>query len=115
MISPGTKYKHYSPEAAVVLVRGDFEKYASYVRENATEGTVALCFEGEEEKLCVPCVTYGKKNDPASQAKNVFDALRAVDKIGAKKVFARFPESDGMGLAVFNRLLRAAAFNIIEL
>ncbi|MBE6774119.1 MAG: threonylcarbamoyl-AMP synthase [Ruminococcaceae bacterium] len=113
--SPGTKYKHYSPEAAVVLVRGDFEKYASYVRENAAEGTVALCFEGEEEKLCVPCVTYGKKNDPASQAKNVFDALRAVDKIGAKKVFARFPESEGMGLAVFNRLLRAAAFNIIEL
>ncbi len=113
-ISPGTKYKHYSPDAAVVLIKGEYESYAGYVNANAEEGTVALCFEGEEKGLSVPCVTYGKRNDPASQAKNVFDALRAVDKIGAKRVFARFPESEGMGLAVFNRLLRAAAFNIIE-
>ena len=114
VISPGTKYKHYSPEAAVVLVRGDFENYCSYVNKNAEEGTVALCFEGEEKHLSVPSVTYGKKDDPASQAKHIFDALRAVDKIGAKRVFARFPENEGVGLAVFNRLLRAAAFNIID-
>ena len=112
--SPGTKYKHYSPDAPVVLVRGEFEKYCDFVRENAEEGTVALCFEGEEEKICVPCITYGRKDDPSSQAKHIFDALRAVDKIGAKKVLARFPENEGVGLAVFNRLLRAAAFNIIE-
>ena len=62
----------------------------------------------------MPSVTYGKKDDPASQAKHIFDALRAVDKIGAKRVFARFPENEGVGLAVFNRLLRAAAFNIID-
>lgn len=114
VISPGTKYKHYSPDATVVLVRGEFSKYADYVNANAQEGTVALCFEGEEKALSVACVTYGKKDDPASQAKHIFDALRAVDKIGAKKVFARFPESEGMGLAVFNRLMRAAAFNVIE-
>lgn len=113
-ISPGTKYKHYSPDATVVLVKGGYESFAGYVNANVTEGTVALCFEGEEEGIRVPCVTYGKKDDPASQAKNVFDALRTVDKIGAKRVFARFPESEGEGLAVFNRLLRAAGFNIIE-
>lgn len=115
VISPGTKYKHYSPEATVVLVKGEFEKYRSFVRKNKDEGTVALCFEGEEKHLDVPAVTYGRKDDPASQAKHIFDALRAVDKIGAKTVFARFPEDEGVGLAVFNRLLRAAAFNIVEL
>ncbi len=114
VISPGTKYKHYSPEATVILVRGEYDSYARYVNANAGEGTVALCFEGEQTGLSVPSVTYGKRNDPASQAKNVFDALRAVDKIGAKIVFARFPESEGMGLAVFNRLMRAAAFNVID-
>lgn len=112
--SPGMKYKHYSPDAPVVLVKGSFEDFARYVKENASEGTVALCFEGEEKVLDVPSITYGKRDDPSSQAKHIFDALRRVDKIGAKQVFARFPENEGMGLAVFNRLLRAAAFNIIE-
>lgn len=112
--SPGMKYKHYSPDAPVVLIKGSFEAFCRYVNENAEKGSVALCFEGEENTLCIPAVTYGRKNDPASQAKNIFDALRTVDKIGAKKVFARFPENEGMGLAVFNRLVRAASFNIIE-
>lgn len=112
--SPGMKYKHYSPDAPVVLVKGSFEDFARYVKENASEGTVALCFEGEEKALDVPSVTYGKRDDSSSQAKHIFDALRRVDKMGAKQVFARFPENEGMGLAVFNRLLRAAAFNIIE-
>lgn len=113
--SPGMKYKHYSPEASVVLVKGSFEAFCDFVNKNASEKTVALCFEGEEEKLCVPAVTYGCKDDPLSQAKYIFDALRKVDKMGAEKVFARYPENEGMGLAVFNRLIRAAAFNIIEL
>lgn len=113
--SPGMKYKHYSPDAPVVLLKGSFDAFVRYVGENAKEGTVALCFEGEEKALDVPCLTYGKKNDSSSQAKHIFDALRRVDKMGAKQVFARFPENEGMGLAVFNRLLRAAAFNIVEL
>lgn len=112
--SPGMKYKHYSPEAKVILVKGNFESYKKYVQENKDENTVCLCFEGEEEDLPVKAVTYGKKSDPLSQAKNIFDALRKIDEIGAEKAFARFPDSDGVGLAVFNRLVRAAAFNIVE-
>ncbi len=112
--SPGMKYKHYSPDAQVVIVKGTFESYKKFIEENKTEKTVALCFEGEEKGLQVKCVTYGKKDDPSSQAKNIFDALRKVDELGADKVFARFPEMGGVGLAVFNRLVRAAAFNIIE-
>lgn len=112
--SPGMKYKHYSPDAPVVLLKGSFDGFSAYVNENAKEGTVVLCFEGEEKEISVPCITYGKRNDPSSQAKHIFDALRRVDKMGARQVFARFPENEGMGLAVFNRLLRAAAFNIIE-
>lgn len=111
--SPGMKYKHYSPGAEVILIKGTYENYIRYARENADEGTALLCFEGEEVSD-IKCVTYGKKDDPSSQAKHIFDALRNLDGIGAKKVFARFPENDGVGLAVFNRLVRAAAFNIIE-
>lgn len=112
--SPGMKYQHYSPRAKVVLVRGQFEKYKKFVEENKDENTVALCFEGEEKELSLKAVTYGRKSDPLSQAKHIFDALRKIDEVGAERAFARFPDSDGVGLAVFNRLVRAAAFNIVE-
>ena len=112
--SPGMKYKHYSPDAKVLIVKGSFENYKKYIEDTAEEGDVALCFEEEVNDLKIKCITYGRKDDPSSQAKNIFDALRKVDEEKAKTVYARFPENEGIGLAVFNRLIRAAAFNIIE-
>ena len=49
------------------------------------------------------------------QAKELFDVLRELDDIGAKNVFARCPNKDGVGLAVYNRLLRAAGFQVVKL
>ena len=112
--SPGMKYKHYSPDAKVLIVKGSFGSYKKYIEDTAEEGDVALCFEEEVKNLSIKCITYGRKDDPSSQAKNIFDALRKVDEEKAKTVYARFPENEGIGLAVFNRLVRAAAFNIIE-
>ena len=112
--SPGMKYKHYSPDAKVLIVKGSFDNYKKYIEDTAEEGDIALCFEEEVSDLKIKCITYGRKDDPSSQAKNIFDALRKVDEENAKTVYARFPENEGIGLAVFNRLVRAAAFNIIE-
>lgn len=113
--SPGMKYKHYSPCAEVILLKGEFENFRSYVEAHKSEKTVALCFDGEEKLLTVRCLAYGKENDPLSQAQRIFSALREADKIGADKVYARYPEKTGVGLAVYNRLIRAAAFEVIEL
>lgn len=112
--SPGMKYKHYAPSAEVFLIRGSLERYREYIRNNQREGDIALCFTGEEKELSVPFVTYGKKDSPEDQARHLFDALRKIDEMGGKRVFARFPESEGVGLGVYNRMLRAAAFKIIE-
>lgn len=113
--SPGMKYKHYSPSAKVIIIKGEFEKYKEYVFSHADENSAALCFEEDAKKMgTVKTVTYGKESDSFSQAARIFDALREVDEIGATTAFARFPEMSGMGLAVFNRLVRAAAFNIVE-
>ena len=72
-------------------------------------------FEGEDALTKRPCVVYGKSGDPASQARGVFAALRELDGRGAKRVLARCPEErDGAGLGVYNRLLRAAAFEVIR-
>ncbi len=113
--SPGMKYKHYAPLAEITILDGEFDAFAEYVNENRTENTFALCFDGEEKLLEVPSVTYGKENDGQSQAHLLFSALRELDRQGAKKVFARCPKKDGVSLAVFNRLIRAAAFRLIKL
>ena len=114
--SPGMKYKHYSPSAEVIIIKGDFEKYKSYVEERADESTAALCFDGDAGKLDgISVLTYGDENDSASQANRIFEALREADEKGYKTVYARYPLADGMGLAVFNRLVRAAAFHVVEL
>ena len=113
--SPGMKYKHYAPLARVVILKGSFAQFRQYVDAHKTPGTMALCFAGEEGDLPVPAIAFGEAGDDAAQAARIFAALRELDKRGATTVFARFPQTDGVGLAVFNRLVRAAAFQIIDL
>lgn len=112
--SPGMKYKHYAPQAHVVIVRGPFARYADFVNSHAGEGVAALCYEGEEAALHTRAIPCGRRDDPASQARRLFDTLRALDAMGVKTAYARCPEKDGVGLAVYNRMLRAAAFEIID-
>lgn len=114
VLSPGMKYKHYSPEAEVVILKGTIENFSKYVSENKKENTYVLCFDGEEKFFDVPAINYGKSNDPKSQAHELFSSLRKLDKLGAKLVYARCPETDGVALAVYNRLIRSAGFRIIE-
>lgn len=110
--SPGMKYKHYSPKARVIIVEAgkeDFERFVNTCEKNA----YALCFDGD--RVNVPFVTYGRENDDLSQARELFDALRILDEKGAKTVYARAPHTTGVGMAVYNRLIRAAAFTVIDL
>ena len=112
--SPGMKYKHYAPKAHVILLEGDLAGYVRYVNAHAAPGVFALCFEGEQSALAVPAVLYGLPGDPESQAHRLFAALREVDRRGARTGYARTPDREGVGLAVYNRLLRSAGFEVIE-
>ena len=111
--SPGMKYKHYAPRAQISIVRGDLPAFAAYCAAHPGEADAALVFEGEENAASLPCVTFGKDDDALSQAHRLFDALRELDAMGAKKVFARSPSPEGVGLGVCNRLYRAAAFRFL--
>ncbi len=115
--SPGVKYRHYAPNARVTIVEAPLATYAAYLGRMAAEeeGVFALCFEGEQAGLGVPAVTYGQKEDAASQAAALFTALRTLDERGAKNVYARPPGRTGIALAVRNRLLRAASFRVVTL
>ena len=113
--SPGMKYKHYSPKAQVYIVKGSFRSFRFFTDYTCKDSDIALCFDGEEKLLNVRTFGYGGKDKPQEQAYNLFDLLRKADKLKAQRVFVRCPDSDGVGLAVYNRLIRAAAFKIIEL
>ena len=112
--SPGMKYKHYAPKTQVILVKGTPEAYVDYVNSRIDEGIAALCFDEDRPKLRVPCIAYGSRRDPASQTKRIFEALRELDCLGYRIAYAACPEEDGIGLAVYNRLLRAAGFEVVE-
>ncbi|MBP8855280.1 MAG: threonylcarbamoyl-AMP synthase [Oscillospiraceae bacterium] len=113
--SPGMKYKHYAPKANVILIKGSLAAYNNYVNERAGDGVYRLCFTGEENTTNVPCVTYGSEENAQEQANRIFAALRELDALHAVTVYARCPKAQGVALAVYNRMLRAAAFRVVEL
>ncbi len=111
--SPGMKYKHYSPKAELYLLEGDSKKYCDFV--NAKNDGVAVCFEEDKPFIKVTSFVFGNKENEQSMAYEVFDVLRKLDKENIKKAYVHAPSKSGVGLAVYNRLIRACAHRVINL
>ena len=109
------KYKHYAPKADITILDGSFAQFRAYVEAHKAENPSCLCFTGEDALLPFPCVCYGKENDGDDQARHLFRCLRALDEQQDHLVYARCPKKDGSSMAVYNRLIRAAAFRVIAL
>ncbi len=112
--SPGMKYKHYSPQADVKLIRGSLDSFAEYAKAFPVSQTLILCFDGEESAFEGETITLGAATDAEAHARTVFRALREADARGFRTVLAHCPDDRGVDLAVLNRLLRAAAFQVVE-
>ena len=114
--APGLKYRHYAPKAPVTVVRGDPQKTAEYIKEHIGESTGVLCFD--EYRYWFPtCVVecFGSRSDLAAQAREVFDRLRAFDDTDVTQIWAQCPSDEGLGLAVANRIKKAAGFAVVEI
>ena len=111
--SPGMMYKHYSPKTEVFLVEGGDERFVRFVNEK--ENCAAVCFSEEAEKIKIKTLSLGSKHKPDDHAKRLFSLLRECDTLGVKTVYVHAPEKTGIGLAVYNRLVRAAGFKVIKL
>ena len=109
--SPGMKYKHYAPKTETFLVEGD--TFADFV--NRQNGAVAICFSEEAKEIKIPKIIYGSKENSESLAQSIFAVLREIDEKGFNTAYIHAPKKDGIGLAVYNRLIRAAAFKVITL
>ncbi|MBU5434564.1 L-threonylcarbamoyladenylate synthase [Pseudoflavonifractor sp. MSJ-37] len=113
--APGMKYRHYAPKAPVTVVRGDPAESARCIRRRIGDRDGVICFD-EFAALFEghPVETIGPKDDQSEQARRVFDALRAFDGTDAAQIWAQCPDPVGIGLAVSNRLNKAAGFHIID-
>ncbi|MBR5751466.1 MAG: threonylcarbamoyl-AMP synthase [Clostridia bacterium] len=114
--SPGMKYKHYAPQGSLIIVKGSEESVAQKICElyDAQEGS--KCILALEEHLPLYgtrfCANLGK--GPGEAAHSLFGLLREMDEQKVDAIFSEAVETEGIGLAVMNRLGRAAAFHIIE-
>ena len=115
--SPGMKYKHYAPKANVVLLKCSDDEYIDYVNDHGGRGVAALCCDEDLSRLKnVKVISLGKRGDYSQQAHRLFDSLRRIDGYGdVITVYSRLPHTDGVGMAVYNRLIRAAGFEVIDL
>ncbi len=113
--APGMKYRHYAPKAPVTVVTGDPAKSAAYMTAHLSPASGVICFH-EFTGLFAGHIVHdlGPAADKAEQARRVFDALRAFDGTDVPCIWAQCPDSGGLGLAVGNRLKKAAGFHVIE-
>lgn len=116
--SPGLKYKHYSPNAAVVIMRGSITENASVIN-SIGDGVVVLAFDEQIEEYKnrlnsdSVILSLGSISSPKEAEANLFSCLRAVDELGAKVVFAPEIQYIDEWMAVRNRLYRAAGNRVI--
>ena len=111
--SPGMKYKHYSPKAHIIMVEASAEDFRSFADTHSSDGTYFLLYTGDEEGFPYNYMTYGRTSE--EQAHYLFSRLRELDDTGAQRVYVRAPSAEGVGLAVYNRLIRAAGFEVIRI
>ncbi|MPN23145.1 Threonylcarbamoyl-AMP synthase [bioreactor metagenome] len=115
-LAPGMKYRHYAPKAQIIAVKGREEKILSYFKEKLLNGAGILCYD--EDKLILPssenAISFGAKNDKNAQAAQLFERLREFDLKPVSVIYTRYPDDTGLGLAVFNRLLKACGFDTVN-
>lgn len=110
--SPGMLHRHYAPKAPMTIVTGSPEEVCAAIKKQLTEETWVLAFDEYLDQF-PHALSFGSEKDPLSQSNALFEALRRFDTLPCKKIYAMYPDIEGVGLAVRNRLLRAASFQII--
>ena len=112
-LAPGMKYRHYAPKAPVTVVTGSPQRSAAWILGHVGAGDGVICFD-EFAPLFSHCSvqTLGAAADKAEQARRVFDALRAFDETDVRHIYAQCPDESGLGLAIGNRLKKAAGFRV---
>ncbi len=119
--APGMKYRHYAPKAKVKIISGERKKTIEKIKEivdyyidNNKKVCILTIQENEKEYNKGIKVVLGSKENLLMVAQNLFESLRKCDDLGADVILAEAYEEKGVGIAIMNRLNKAAGFDIIE-
>lgn len=119
--APGMKYKHYAPNAHLKIIKGKNEKTIEIINEiveNYIEKGNDIAILTTNENLNKfnngKVISLGSENDLKEIAKNLFEALRKCDDLGVQYILCQGFEENGVGLAIMNRLNKAAGYDILE-
>lgn len=114
-LAPGMKYRHYAPERPLIVLEGSDDEVYEFLSDKPN--SAVICFDSDIKHIKTKkVISCGPSNDSLTQARKLFDCLRIVDKLtDIDVIYARMPSKIGIGLAVFNRLIKAAGFSIIKL
>lgn len=119
--APGMKYRHYAPKGELFLVKGSSGNVVRYInkltREAVEQGRmvgVIATSENKERYRYGMVVDIGSRENDKEIASGLYDALRKFDTMDAEVIYAEYPAGDGLAEAIANRMLKAAAYSVIE-
>lgn len=117
-MAPGMKYRHYAPDCPLTVVDGSDEAFRCFIAgKEGKERFGVICFDEDLPFITCPrTVSCGAEADQLKQAQTLFSCLRSFDGVAdIDMIYARMPSRTGIGLAVFNRLIKAAGFHVVKL
>lgn len=119
--SPGMKYTHYAPRARLLVVEGRAEAVAVKIKELAGEyrnrgkRVGILSYEDSADFTNIgEVIMVGRRAQPETVAEKLYAALRCFDETDVDLILAEGIDDQGVGLAVMNRLRKAAGGQIIR-
>lgn len=116
--APGMKYKHYSPQAQVYIVKADdlegfAERVDSLCEDNAKKGLKIGVMTMNYDQHSYQAKVFDLGGSYTEVAKNLFDSLISLDRESIDIAYVPYFEERGIGVAIMNRLKKAAAYRII--
>ena len=118
--SPGMKYRHYAPTAPLTLLEGDCRTCVEYIKKEGISAIGIIAYDEDVPffRSAFPnakIYAFGKREDELTQAHELFKILRLLDKESLVQIYAPLPRKSGIGLALYNRMIRAASHSIVRL
>ncbi|MGM0471009.1 MAG: L-threonylcarbamoyladenylate synthase [Bacillota bacterium] len=120
-LAPGMKYQHYSPEAEVLLVEGSSKQVAAKIRsltkEHLATGNkvgIMATSENEDEYPQGQVEVMGSRQQLSTISANLFKLLREFDQAKCDIILIEGVSTTGLGLAIMNRLRKAAGYRVIK-
>ncbi|MCX2839876.1 threonylcarbamoyl-AMP synthase, partial [Salinimicrobium sp. MT39] len=116
--SPGMKYRHYAPDAALVLVKGEREDIQRLILEKQQEGLkvgVLTTEENENFYQADKVIACGSRKNLDSVAGSLYDTLRNFNSADLDLILSEMFPDEGVGQAIMNRLVKAAGYRIISI